>query len=356
MRRARLLLALDQQLYGHCGGVPAGGGEMGAHAEEVEGDLPLSSIAPRACSSGPSGPRPGSARTAGAPTARAGRPAGRRGGRRRARPARPRRPRATRRRRRARRPSARSRRSGSRCGAARRPATRRWRRRPGRTRGRRRSRGCAARRRGRRAGHRGGRGRSRARGCSRAPTRNAGLASTSCRTAAAGRRRRSDLRRTGRRARGRAAGPPVARVPADVGVLGVGDAVAAKAGLRTYAPDQLGYSPGARPGEVHAYSMQNLAQVTADLLTALDVPVADVVGHDWGANVAWTLAAWHSDRVRSLTAVSVPHPAAYTVGLPRRPGAEGALGLHPVVLAGGQGRGRAARRRRAATAADADRR
>ena len=44
-----------------------------------------------------------------------------------------------------------------------------------------------------------------------------------------------------------------------------------------------------------------------------DVPVADVVGHDWGANVAWTLAAWHPDRVRTLTAVSVPHPAAYTV-------------------------------------------
>jgi pimeloyl-ACP methyl ester carboxylesterase len=85
-----------------------------------------------------------------------------------------------------------------------------------------------------------------------------------------------------------------------------------EAGLRTYAPDQLGYSPGARPGEVEAYSMQNLAQVTADLLTALGLPVADVVGHDWGANVAWTLAAWHPDRVRSLTAVSVPHPAAYT--------------------------------------------
>src|SRR3954452_19449554 len=85
-----------------------------------------------------------------------------------------------------------------------------------------------------------------------------------------------------------------------------------EAGLRTYAPDQLGYSPGARPAEVDAYAMPNLAQVTADLMTALDVPRADVVGHDWGANVAWTLAAWHTDRVRSLTAVSVPHPAAFT--------------------------------------------
>lgn len=86
----------------------------------------------------------------------------------------------------------------------------------------------------------------------------------------------------------------------------------ATAGLRTYAPDQLGYSPGARPADPDAYTAQNLAQVTADLMTALDIPVADVVGHDWGANVAWTLAAWHTDRVRSLTAVSVPHPAAYT--------------------------------------------
>jgi pimeloyl-ACP methyl ester carboxylesterase len=86
------------------------------------------------------------------------------------------------------------------------------------------------------------------------------------------------------------------------------------AGLRTYAPDQLGYSPGARPAEVEAYAMPAVAQVTVDLLDALGVPRVDVVGHDGGANVAWTLAAWHADRVRSLTAVSVPHPAAYTVG------------------------------------------
>jgi pimeloyl-ACP methyl ester carboxylesterase len=86
----------------------------------------------------------------------------------------------------------------------------------------------------------------------------------------------------------------------------------AGAGLRCYAPDQLGYSPGARPADVGAYALPALAQVTADLMTALDAPVADVVGHDWGANVGWALAGWHPDRVRSLTAVSVPHPAAFT--------------------------------------------
>jgi pimeloyl-ACP methyl ester carboxylesterase len=85
-----------------------------------------------------------------------------------------------------------------------------------------------------------------------------------------------------------------------------------EAGLRTYAPDQLGYSPGARPDEVGAYALPNLAQVTADLMTALEIPRADVVGHDWGANAAWALAAWHPERVRSLTAVSVPHPGAFT--------------------------------------------
>ena len=90
-------------------------------------------------------------------------------------------------------------------------------------------------------------------------------------------------------------------------------ALLTEAGLRTYAPDQLGYSPGARPDEVSAYSTQNLTQVTADLMTALGVDRADVVGHDWGANVAWALSGWHPDRVRSLVAVSVPHPAAYTV-------------------------------------------
>ncbi|MGY2081593.1 alpha/beta fold hydrolase [Modestobacter sp. SYSU DS0657] len=87
----------------------------------------------------------------------------------------------------------------------------------------------------------------------------------------------------------------------------------AQAGLRTFAPDQLGYSPGARPLDVDAYALPNLVQVTADLMTALDVPVAHVVGHDWGANVAWGLAAWHPDRVASLTAVSVPHPTAFTL-------------------------------------------
>src|SRR3954469_11959742 len=57
----------------------------------------------------------------------------------------------------------------------------------------------------------------------------------------------------------------------------------AQAGLRTYAPDQLGYSPGARPLDVGAYALTNLVQVTADLMTALDAPVQHGGAHEAGA-------------------------------------------------------------------------
>ncbi|MEV0156798.1 alpha/beta hydrolase [Micromonospora sp. NPDC050686] len=82
------------------------------------------------------------------------------------------------------------------------------------------------------------------------------------------------------------------------------------AGLRTYALDQRGYSPGARPAAVEAYRIPELVADAAGVLDALGVPTAHLVGHDWGAIVAWGLAAAHPDRVRTLTAVSVPHPAA----------------------------------------------
>lgn len=42
-----------------------------------------------------------------------------------------------------------------------------------------------------------------------------------------------------------------------------------------------------------------------------------MVGHDWGAVVGWNLAARHPERIRTLTAVSVPHPAALTVAIAR---------------------------------------
>ncbi|MEU3455915.1 alpha/beta fold hydrolase [Micromonospora sp. NPDC006766] len=91
------------------------------------------------------------------------------------------------------------------------------------------------------------------------------------------------------------------------------------AGLRTYALDQRGYSPGARPAAVEAYRVPELVADAAGVLDALGVPDAHVVGHDWGAVVAWGLAAVHPERVRTLTAVSVPHPAAMAHALATDP-------------------------------------
>lgn len=91
--------------------------------------------------------------------------------------------------------------------------------------------------------------------------------------------------------------------------------VLADAGYRVVAPDQRGYSPGARPDGVRAYAMAHLVADVVGLLAALGTDRADVVGHDWGAAVAWQLAARHPDRVRTLTAVSVPHPLAFAEAL-----------------------------------------
>src|SRR3954463_14957615 len=82
------------------------------------------------------------------------------------------------------------------------------------------------------------------------------------------------------------------------------------AGLRTLAPDQRGYSPGARPSGRAAYRMRELTADVLALLDAAELGSAHVVGHDWGGIVGWALAAWHPERGRTLTAVSVPHPAA----------------------------------------------
>lgn len=85
----------------------------------------------------------------------------------------------------------------------------------------------------------------------------------------------------------------------------------ADAGLKVIVPNQRGYSAGARPPEVADYGTDALVGDVVGLLDTLDIASAHVVGHDWGAAVAWPLAAHHPDRLLSLTAVSVPHLAAY---------------------------------------------
>jgi len=106
------------------------------------------------------------------------------------------------------------------------------------------------------------------------------------------------------------AGPPVVLLhgfPQTAASWQAAARVMAAEGLRTIAPDQRGYSPGARPHQVESYHMAHLVSDVVGLLDALGLPSAHLVGHDWGAIVAWHAAARHPGRFRTLTAVSVPH-------------------------------------------------
>lgn len=84
----------------------------------------------------------------------------------------------------------------------------------------------------------------------------------------------------------------------------------AAAGYRVAAPDQRGYSPGARPDDVQLYGVDALTGDVAGLATALGHDRFDVVGHDWGGAVAWGVAARFAARVRSVTSLATPHPTA----------------------------------------------
>ncbi len=85
--------------------------------------------------------------------------------------------------------------------------------------------------------------------------------------------------------------------------------------LRLLAPDQRGCSPGARPPAVAAYALEELVADVLAVVAATGHDSAHLVGHDWGAQVAWAVAGHHPGRVRSLLTVSVPHPAAYGAAL-----------------------------------------
>jgi pimeloyl-ACP methyl ester carboxylesterase len=87
------------------------------------------------------------------------------------------------------------------------------------------------------------------------------------------------------------------------------------ADLRTLAPDQRGYSPGARPSGRAAYRVEHLVDDAAALVSSSGAGSVHVVGHDWGAVVAWALAAHRPELVRTVTGVSVPHPAAFLRGM-----------------------------------------
>lgn len=91
------------------------------------------------------------------------------------------------------------------------------------------------------------------------------------------------------------------------------------AGLRTVAPDQRGYSLGARPSDVGSYRMAECVADALAILSTLGIETAHVVGHDWGAIVGWNLAARHPERVATFTALSLPHPLAHAQAIAADP-------------------------------------
>ena len=89
----------------------------------------------------------------------------------------------------------------------------------------------------------------------------------------------------------------------------------AAAGYRAAAPNQRGYSPGARPGGLSDYGTQILVADVFAIADALGAETFHLVGHDWGGALAWLAAAKAPDRLLSLTVLSRPHPDAFARAL-----------------------------------------
>jgi pimeloyl-ACP methyl ester carboxylesterase len=81
-------------------------------------------------------------------------------------------------------------------------------------------------------------------------------------------------------------------------------------GYRCLAPNQRGYSPGARPTRRRDYRTEELAEDVRALIDASGAQRVHLVGYDFGAGVAWASAAEMPERLASLVTMSVPHPAA----------------------------------------------
>ncbi len=92
-------------------------------------------------------------------------------------------------------------------------------------------------------------------------------------------------------------------------------------GYRAVAVDLRGYGDTDKPPR--GYDLWTLAGDVSGLIGALGESRAHVVGHDWGGIIAWTLAALHPRRVRSVTAVAAPHPLAIRSRVLRDPGGQG---------------------------------
>jgi epoxide hydrolase 4 len=90
-------------------------------------------------------------------------------------------------------------------------------------------------------------------------------------------------------------------------------------GYWAVAPDLRGYNESDKPDGVGSYELETLAGDVAGLIRALGREKAIVVGHDWGAVVAWGFAMQHPELLERLAILNVPHPLVMLKNLRKSP-------------------------------------
>jgi pimeloyl-ACP methyl ester carboxylesterase len=93
----------------------------------------------------------------------------------------------------------------------------------------------------------------------------------------------------------------------------------ANAGYRVVVPDQRGYNRSDKPDGIDAYRMGRLSADVVALVESEGRDAAHVVGHDWGAGVAWDAALRYPERVDRLGIINVPHPTVFETVLKTKP-------------------------------------
>lgn len=93
----------------------------------------------------------------------------------------------------------------------------------------------------------------------------------------------------------------------------------AAAGFRVLALDQRGYNRSSKPKGVVAYDLDHLADDVLDFATQVGLDRFAVVGHDWGASVAWWLASTRPERLTKMAAINAPHPALWKHAMRHNP-------------------------------------
>ncbi len=90
-------------------------------------------------------------------------------------------------------------------------------------------------------------------------------------------------------------------------------------GYRVWAPNLRGYGNSDRPPKVSDYALPTLVHDVAGLIQAAGAKEVLLMGHDWGAALAWTLAMQRPELIQRLIICNVPHPACFLREL-KRPG------------------------------------